>query len=289
MKKKQIIAGIIAALTIIGVSLPKAVLADEKTDGDPNKPVIQEDLCQSGLITNPRTSTKNALEIENFGQQGKYPLYNENNKNTRAFVIHNYNDSESVVVDNCGGATLLTLRNAKNDTRRPGVIGNGDFLRFQNTNGQKYLSAFVMKRDGNMIWDANGFNKGVVLNNTQDLVYPNNYAFTLYSKNQDKNLLDIKYGKNNESAFSINRDDKATNIVTKNNTNIEANGDITLKGDNTYVSKNGTNREIANLVESKPSSNNAKGNKGDYYVDKEYTYLCYADNQWTRITNDTNW
>lgn len=74
-----------------------------------------------------------------------------------AFTYHNYTDGRNLQIDNVGSGTIVTLKNARNPTRRPDkasdYVGSGNFIDFLRDDGAgaTVWEAFINK-DMKIVW-----------------------------------------------------------------------------------------------------------------------------------------
>lgn len=74
-----------------------------------------------------------------------------------AFTYHNYTDGRNLQIDNVGSGTIVTLKNARNPTRRPDkasdYVGSGNFIDFLRDDGAgaTIWEAFINK-DMKIVW-----------------------------------------------------------------------------------------------------------------------------------------
>lgn len=110
-------------------------------------------MAKSQYLINPITSTKSAIDIQQYAQQGgTSPI---------VFVIHNYTDGHIMQLDNVGSSNrILTLVNAHNPIRRPDkdadYVGWGDFITLQEYDVALSINARLFRIDPNarLVWDG---------------------------------------------------------------------------------------------------------------------------------------
>jgi hypothetical protein len=261
--------------------------------------VMLEDVTRLYIENDGNTSTDYAMEIANFGNNGTI--------DRRAFVIHHYNDEDMAVLDNVGeGNVFLLLRNANNVTRRPDkdalFYGTGDFMRLQNmynNNGDlQAVTVLEVQNDGTLDWQNQGppINKGVTLKNSQPSSN-GNFAFTMHNVTANSNVLKIKAEDTKDLLFIQNPTQTRADIVSSSvqtaGMKLQAGaGDIELQAggttgqiklDSAAFSKkaDGTWAQIGRFV-SKPATATSTGERGDYFCDTTYLYVCQATNSWVR-------
>lgn len=269
---------------------------------------LLEDVRRLYIENEGETSTEYAFEIANFGNTA-------GTLDRRAFVIHHYNDGEMAVLDNVGDANVFFLmRNANNPVRRPDkpstFYGTADFFRLQNMYDNagtlQAVTVLEVKNNGDLVWGHQGapVNKGVELRNEQA---SNNgkFAFTLKNKFFNKDVLDIQSEDGKTVLWVQNPLGTRADIVTSNaqtqglnivaslgNMDLTANagaGMIRFTGDMYSKTDAGGWAQVARFVP-KPATSTSAGERGDYFCDTAYLYVCIGTNLWERIAVDqTAW
>jgi hypothetical protein len=289
----------VAAMQSSISGLVVSTLEDMLANGQLN--AILEDVSRLYIENDGNTSTDYAFEIANFGNNGTI--------DRRAFVIHHYNDAEMAVLDNVGeNNVFFLLRNANNSTRRPDKdptwFGNGDFLRLQNMwknpadQSLQAVTVFELLNDGTMNWGHQGaeVNKGITLKNSQPSSN-GNFAFTMHNVTANTNVLKIKAEDTKDLLFIQNPTGTRVDFVSSNvqtsgmklqagagDIEIQAGGTTgQIKLDSAAFSKktDGTWAQLGRFV-SKPATATAAGERGDYFCDTSYLYVCQGSNSWVR-------
>lgn len=252
------------------------------------------------------TDTEALADLANFG--GASVL-------RRGFVIHHYNDAEMCVLDNVGeNNVFFLLRNANNPIRRPDkpsdFNGSADFIRAQNrynNNGTwQAVTVFELKQNGDLKWSNQGpnDNKGVKLVNAQPSSN-GNFAFTLQNITRNEKILDLQYEEGKSALYITTNTGNRLDIAPSNamvgmkltatNGNMEiAAGTDPSTGATKLIqllspvySKTTTGwAQMARFV-SKPASATAPGERGDYFCDTQYLYVCQGSNSWVRVPVST--
>lgn len=267
-------------------------------------------------IYKDREVTGYALDVANLSGQdanaGKGPN-SPDQTSCRAVVIHNYVDSEPLLIDNVGEAACLFIRNARNPDRRsdkePTYIGQSDFLRFQQgyfeegASNHSFATIFTMNNNGDMYWRDNRADvKPVkIMTVSQAKSSAKIFQFILGAYYEATYLLDLQYALNksafkfiiNTSGYSeIMSPSKGLKLSAyKDNMILESiTGNVIIdvpESGNLLFRKNKVSHPLARWV-NKPSSATASGSVGDYSADANYLYVCYGPDQWIRVPS-TNW
>lgn len=246
------------------------------------------------------TSTEYQFELANFG--GPQDI------DRRAFVIHHYNDGEMIVLDNVGDNVFMLMRNANNPVRRgdkpANYSGQGDFIRMQNMYDNagtlQAVNVLEVKKNGDLVWGHQGasVNQGVKLQNLQA---SNNgkFAFTLANQYYNTNVLDIQseVGKTVfwvQNPLGTRADLVTSNAMTGGMKVTSSKGNMELSAPEGLIqltapafSKTSTGwAQLARFVP-KPASATAAGERGDYFADTSFIYVCIGTNQWVRSAAST--
>ena len=254
-------------------------------------------------------------DIANFVGQGLYPNNSVENNNFRALVIHNYVDSDCLLIDNVGDRPSIFIRNARNAARRidkdSTYIGKGKFIQFQqgvmNDDGvtHKFVTMFDMDNLGNMYWRNTESDVQPVKFQTVSSSMVSKYQFKFSSYYETNYLMQLEYA-NNKAALNISRDSIGrTQFASPNgglrfsassgNIFIEAlasgqglmlsaPGGVSIRRD----SVNYLVAHMASLGQDAPDSQTATGSRGQMHCTESGLYICDYDNHWVRFT-PTSW
>lgn len=256
----------------------------------------------------PREEVGYALEVANLSGQnanaGKGPN-DPAQQGCRAVVVHNYNDSNPVIIDNVGDAPSIFIRNARNEERRTDkpfeYIGKGNYLTFQqgymndNNLDHSFVTMYNMDYLGNMYWRNNRSDVDTIKFMTVCPGLAKKYNFVFSSYYYTKYLVQFHY-ENNKSALNVALDPSGNTWLMsptnglkfsayKNNVNIESiEGSVILKGTTgVYTNVNNVNLPLARFVSSKPATPTSSGSKGDYFCDSLNLYVCYNPDMWAKF------
>ncbi|MEK5360742.1 hypothetical protein ACPOM7_19040 [Peribacillus castrilensis] len=244
-------------------------------------------------VLNERTGDISAVDIANFSGQGlprtEAPI---------GFVFHHYTDGEMMRLDNVGDSPVLTLKNARNDSRRNdkpvGYVGNGNFLECRKQHDTGTYNLFTVGNDGDLRWFDNGGSSKVKLYNLKTPI-ANEYAFELVPYNANTKLLNLMSA-NNVSALLISID--GSNYVqvttTSNNAGIKytptgnfwvkpTNGSVLLEAD-TFVRKNSVNYKVQTA-----RSGTTANRPTDYIVGESYFDTTLGKPIWCKTVAPVVW
>jgi hypothetical protein len=279
-----------------------------KTNGRINTLEDRVNYSEKYLTLNNEGSgeVKYQVDIANFGGQGLYPAGDVNNNNYRAFVIHQYNDSDMCVLDSVGeGNVFFLLRNANNPVRRAdkpaNFYGKSDFFRLQNMYDNagtlQAVTVFELKNNGNFVWGHQGaeINSGVKFINNQPS-NNGNFAFTLKNTYQNNNVLDIQSADGKSVLYIQNGAGTRTDITSSNAMisgmriaagagilSLAAGSSSSINFESPMFSKTSTGwAQLARFVP-KPTTATAVGERGDYFCDAAHLYVCQGTNSWVRV------